>query len=270
MIDLHSHILPAIDDGAGDQATSLEMARMAVEDGITHMACTPHIVPGLWNNNTTSITNAVRSLRMVLSAEKIELALLTGADIRVMPDLPAALKAGDTPTLRESRYFLFEPTHQVVPPRIEDLAHRLIREGFVPIVTHPERLTWLPSHYDIIERLNDIGCLIQITAGSVTGAFGKAAKFYAEQMLDEGRVDILATDAHNTTTRPPLLSAARDCVAQRLGEKEAVAMVMDRPAAILLNKPLIPQGTIRSPETTQVGVRREKGLLSRIFRGDKG
>lgn len=269
MIDLHNHILPAIDDGAGDYAMSIEMARIAVNDGITHIACTPHIVPGLWNNSATSIGKAVRSLRAVLAAERIDLALLCGADIRVAPDLPAALKAGNMPTLRESRYFLLEPTHQVVPPRIEKLALRLIRDGFVPIITHPERLTWLPSHYDIIERLNDIGCLIQITASSVTGTFGKAAKFYAEQLLDEGRVDIVATDAHNTTTRPPILSEARDCIAGRLGEEEAVAMVLDRPAAILLNKTLVPQATKSKSVTEPLVTGREKGIFSKFFRGGR-
>ncbi|RVD49050.1 capsular biosynthesis protein, partial [Mesorhizobium sp. M2D.F.Ca.ET.140.01.1.1] len=81
-----------------------------------------------------------------------------------------------------SRYFLFEPPHHVLPPRLEELALRLIKAGFVPILTHPERLTWVKANYDVVERLNRLGCLIQLTADSIVGAFGRTALYYSEKL----------------------------------------------------------------------------------------
>lgn len=164
MIDLHSHILPGLDDGSPNLAELLQMARQAVADGTTEMACTPHVTPGIYENGTADITRAVRALQQELRRAGIPLVLHVGADVHVAPDLPGRLADGTVPTLNGSRYFLFEPPHHVLPPRLEDLAARLIDCGFVPILTHPERLTWIKANYDVVERLNAAGCLIQITA----------------------------------------------------------------------------------------------------------
>ncbi|TGU27644.1 CpsB/CapC family capsule biosynthesis tyrosine phosphatase, partial [Mesorhizobium sp. M4B.F.Ca.ET.150.01.1.1] len=99
MIDLHSHILPGLDDGSPNIAESLEMARLAVADGTTHMACTPHIVPGMYENGTVNIVEAVRSLEQALRRADIRLALYVGADIHIAPDLPDQLTNGKVPTL---------------------------------------------------------------------------------------------------------------------------------------------------------------------------
>jgi protein-tyrosine phosphatase len=270
MIDLHSHILPAIDDGSADLAMSLDMARIAVEDGVQCMACTPHIVPGLWENNTQIIESRVELLRTALYEKDIDLELYVGADVRIDPDLPKTLGTDRVPTLNGTRYFLFEPTHQVLSPGIEALATRLVMAGFIPILTHPERLQWLPSHYDTVERLIAIGCLVQLTAGSVTGAFGKSAQYYSERFLDEGRVDILASDTHNTSTRSPLLSVARDAVAKRLGEEQAMQMVAFTPADILNDIALPPRGLNVSREplaAKSTPEMRNEGWFRRLTKG---
>jgi protein-tyrosine phosphatase len=265
MIDLHSHILPGIDDGATDLATSLAMARLAVADGITQVVCTPHIVPGLYENTRRSIDAAVTEFRRALILNRIPLRVMTGADVHVAPDLPSQFAAGDVPTLNGSRYFLFEPPHRVLPPRLEELAVRLLEAGLVPIVTHPERLSWIETRYDVIVNLNRRGCMIQITADSVTGEFGRTALYYAEKLLDEGRVDILATDAHGIDRRKPVLSRSRDIVAMRLGEKEAEEMVSTRPAAIVADRSLTPVADARPAKPD----RREanRGMFARLFKG---
>lgn len=249
------------------------MAQLAVGDGITCMACTPHIVPGLYENSTKAITAAVNALQHALRHERIDLELIVGADVRIAPGLPTSLRTGSIPTLNGTRYFLFEPTHNVLPPRIESLAAKLIDAGYVPILTHPERLSWIGHHYGTIERLNALGCLLQVTAGSVTGAFGKAARHFADRLLDEGRVDILASDAHNTTGRPPILSQARDVVAERLGEGEAEAMVSARPSDIVMDRPLVPQGRNATAQTAPLRKRTDKrnlsGLLNKWIRGSR-
>jgi protein-tyrosine phosphatase len=266
MIDLHSHILPGLDDGAPNVETSVEMARLAAADGITHMACTPHIVPGLYDNDSSIILGALTRLRQRLAAEGIKLELCIGADIHIAPDLDEKLASGAIPTINRTRYFLFEPPHHVLPPKIEELAARLIKAGFVPIITHPERLTWIKAHYGVIESLNNLGCFIQLTADSIAGGFGRTAQYYAHKLLDEGRVDIVASDCHGTVSRRPILSEAREALAERIGEKQATAMVMDRPAAILANMDVPAVGaTLPAGRQSSASNRKQPGLLGRLF-----
>ncbi|MER2536741.1 MAG: CpsB/CapC family capsule biosynthesis tyrosine phosphatase [Rhizobiaceae bacterium] len=268
MIDLHSHILPGLDDGSPSLATSLEMARMAVDDGITHMACTPHIVPGLYDNDCASIVDRMSLLEAALAASSIKLRLFSGADVHIAPDLPEKLRAGTVPSINGSRYFLFEPPHHILPPKIEELAARLIKAGFVPILTHPERLTWIKSHYRVIENLNALGCLIQLTADSITGNFGKTSLYYSEKLIDEGRVDIIASDCHGTKSRRPLLSRARSILESRVGSAEAERMVLKRPAAILSNSLIAPAGQSVPPSVeTAAPPSEKKSLLGRLLKG---
>ena len=235
MIDLHCHILPGIDDGAPTLEVALAMARCAVADGITVTACTPHIYPGLYENNRDGILAAIESFRQILAKENIPLRLVEGADTHLAPDLVGQIKAGKVPTLNGSRYFLFEPPHHVAPPRIEDTVFSLLAAGFVPVITHPERLTWIEEHYPVFERMVMSGAWIQLTAGSVTGRFGPRPKYWAERIMDEGLCHILATDSHPIDRRPPFLAEARDAAAKRLGAQEAEHLVVTRPQGILDN-----------------------------------
>lgn len=237
MIDLHCHILPGIDDGAPDLEVALAMARCAVADGITVTACTPHIYPGLYENNRDGILAAIAAFREVLAAENIPLRLVEGADTHLAPDLVGQIKAGKVPTLNGSRYFLFEPPHHVAPPRLNDSIFHLLTAGFIPVVTHPERLTWLGAHYKDFKQMVQNGAWMQITAGSLTGQFGRRPQYWAERMLDEGLVHILATDAHHIKRRRPELSEARALAAKRMGEEEATYLVLTRPLGILENTP---------------------------------
>lgn len=260
MIDLHCHILPGIDDGAPDLETSLAMARLAVADGIAITACTPHITPGVYDNTGPNILRAIADLQRALDEAGIGLKLTSGADIHLAPDLGEGLKSGRAPSLGGSRYFLFEPPHHVAPPRLCEAAQDLIHAGYVPVVTHPERLTWIEDHYETMKTMAAAGAWMQITAGSITGRFGKRPRYWAERMLDEGLVHILATDAHNLKARAPILSQARDAVAARLGEEEATQMVLTRPRGILANQPpaeLAPRREAVSP--------RVRGLMARLF-----
>lgn len=235
MIDLHCHILPGIDDGARNLSISLDMARASVADGVTDLACTPHILPGLYPNTGPQIRQATQQLQDALDQHGIPLRLVAGADNHITPDFVAGLRSGQLLCLAESRYVLVEPPHHVFPPRLEDLFFSLLSAGYVPILTHPERLSWIKSHYEVIARLGRMGVWMQITAGSLTGAFGKSAKYWGERMLDEGRVHILATDGHDTKRRPPNLRRGRDLTAARVGEVEAEHLVATRPRGVLDN-----------------------------------
>ena len=235
MIDLHCHLLPGIDDGASDLASSRAMARAAVADGITRVACTPHILPGVYPNTGPAIRQAVRSLQQDFHDSDIPLDLVPGADNHIAPDFVAALRSGRLLALADTRYVLVEPPHHTAPPRLEELFFAVLAAGYVPILTHPERLHWVKSRYDLIQRLFAAGVWMQITAGSLAGAFGRNAQYWAERMLDEGLVHILASDGHDTERRPPILSRGRQLAAARIGETEAEHLVVTRPTGVLCN-----------------------------------
>jgi protein-tyrosine phosphatase len=235
MIDLHSHILPGVDDGSPDLETSLTMARMAVMDGIKVMACTPHFMPGLYDNDAADIRRRVAALNQILVAKDINLSLVVGADAHIRPDFIDGLRNNKILRLHDSRYVLFEPSHSTMPPRIGDLLFNILMAGFVPILTHPERFSWIEQHYGMIERMVNDGVWMQATAGSLTGKFGQRAQYWAQRMLAEGRVHILATDAHNLRSRSPLLSDAFAVAAREVGLDEARNLVISRPRSVLLN-----------------------------------
>ena len=260
MIDLHCHMLPSIDDGAADLEVALEMARLAVADGITVTACTPHIMPGVYGNTGPQIRAAIGDFSLALDKAGIKLRLVPGADVHLATDLVAGLRNGQVLTLNDSRYFLFEPPHHVMPPRLEHAVFDIMTAGYQPVLTHPERLTWIEDHYDVMERLAHAGVWMQITCGSVTGRFGRRPQYWADRMIEEGLVHILATDAHNLRNRSPSMAKSRDMVAERLGEEEALNMVLVRPQGILDN---VDPDTLPPPvRGTPAAPERKPGLWS--------
>jgi protein-tyrosine phosphatase len=267
VIDLHCHILPGIDDGAADLSVSLAMAKASVEQGVTVIACTPHILPGLYHNSGPAIREATQQLQAILDQKGIPLRLATGADVHMAPDFIAGLRSGRLLSIADSRYVLVEPPHHSVPPQLEDFFFNLVVAGYVPILTHPERLSWVPSRYETIKKLVQAGVWMQITAGSFAGAFGRNALYWAQRMLDEGCVHLIATDAHDAERRPPNLAAGCEFVAKRVGFEEAQRLVLTRPMGILKDQTPSslpgPLGvadveTVSSPEATDQSRRRGK------------
>ena len=246
MIDLHCHMLPAIDDGARDLDTALEMARISLDDGIDLTACTPHIYPGIYHNDAVKIRHAVDVFRRQLDEAEIALQITDGADIQVVPELTERLEAGVFPTLNASRYFLLEPPHHSLPPRFTEAIFQVLACGLVPVITHPERLTWLVTeHYHLFVEAVKQGAWLQVTAGSLTGRFGNRARYWGQRMLEDGLVHILATDAHSIGQRPPLLHEGVDAAAKWVGAEEAERLVNERPRGIIDNAepsdlPLVP------------------------------
>ena len=262
MIDLHCHILPGIDDGPASLDVSLAMARCAAQDGITFIACTPHIYPGLYENDRRGIEAAVQAFRVELAEAGIQLQLGAGADTHLAPDLLDSLRAGRVPTLCGSRYLLLEPPHHVAPPRFDESMFGLMAAGYVPIITHPERLSWIETHYSVFTDLVHRGAWMQLTAGSLTGRFGRRPRYWAERMLDEGLVHIVATDAHHIEKRPPLLAEGRDAAAVRVGEAEATHLVLTRPQGVLEDTA---PGQLPAPPPRLVPERAKAGLWQRLF-----
>ena len=141
MIDLHCHILAGLDDGAASLDESIEMALIAAEEGVSVIACTPHITPGVYDNDGETIRRRVAEFQTVLDDAGIPLSLVVGADAHIAPDFIAGLRRGSIPALNDTRYVLVEPPHHGMPPMIEVFFTSLLAAGYVPVLTHPERLS---------------------------------------------------------------------------------------------------------------------------------
>lgn len=239
MIDLHCHILPGMDDGAENLDESLAMARMAVADGITTVVASSHMTPGVYNNSPDEIVAAAEAFGRKLREANIPLTILPGADVRITPEMIESdrgyLCIGLT-----TPYVLIEFPHDLLPPGSEGLAARLRNKGLVPIVTHPERNAAIQAKPERLRPYLDLGCLVQVTAMSLTGEFGPKARETVEALLLSGWVHAIATDAHNTNRRPPILSRAAQRAAALVGEAEARRLVIETPASVVMGEPVSP------------------------------
>lgn len=234
MIDIHCHILPGIDDGPVDIETSMRMARMADADGITHIVASPHHSYGE-RPSVTEIKDALQSFSGKMKEQGIGITVLQGADIRLTFELFSGLGNRDILTINNSRYFLLE-LPDLMPPNVETFIFRARAGGYIPVITHPERNYSLLMSTEKLLSLRDSGALFQVTAMSITGEFGEQIQRYARMMLRKGYVDFVATDAHNTEYRVPVLSGAYREVSGLLGDAQARSIFFTNPEAVIKDR----------------------------------
>ena len=262
MIDLHCHVLPGIDDGSGSLETSLEFCRIAVEDGVRTVVCTPHMREGFYRNPAETIRRSLEDLRREVEAAGIPLELRPGCEAHIAPELPESVAAGELMTYNDGgRYLLLELPYRQYPVRVEDLVFSLKLAGITPVLAHPERIRFFQDDLGRVETLVRMGCLGQLTSSSLTGTFGSRVRALSEEMIHRGLVHVLGSDAHDTEYRPPRLAEARRRWAELAGEEAAERATESWPRAILEGEILEP------PEPTGKGrPRGKKGLLSRLLR----
>ncbi|MBI5633890.1 MAG: hypothetical protein HZA15_10465 [Nitrospirae bacterium] len=234
MIDIHCHILPAIDDGSPDMETTMRMLDIAVRDGIGHIVATPHFRYGL-EPSPQDILEALRIVQDEAVRQGSPVRLYGGADIRLTYELLEALGKADLPTINKSRYFLLE-LPDLIPPHLDEFIFEAKIKGYIPIITHPERNYSLLSAFEKADTLRESGALFQLTAMSITGDFGRHIRKFSLHLLKKGYVDFVASDAHGTDRRIPLLSRAYREVADVLSVHEAQKMFTDNPGAVLENR----------------------------------
>lgn len=235
MIDLHSHLLPGIDDGAQNLDESLALARFAVEQGIRRSVLTPHIHAGRWENDRESIADAHLRLEQALINEGLPLEIGMAAEVRIGAEIMEMVLAERVPYLgrwKDQHVMLLELPHSHIPPGADQFVRWLKRQGVQAMIAHPERNKDVIRNLDAINPLIEAGCLLQVTAGSVAGQFGPMAHQRAEELLLRGWVTVLATDAHNMEYRPPDMLAGYRVACELVGEAEADALVKERPALI--------------------------------------
>lgn len=237
MIDVHCHILPDLDDGPVQIAESLAMCHQAISDDITDIIATPHVFDGVYKCDVDRRDAHIRRLNMALQQCGFKLTIHPGAEVRLAPELRDDRLDLRHVCLNRSRYMLVE-LPSVFPAKLDDELFSLQLRGIVPILAHPERYHYLQHDTRILQRLASKGVLFQITAQSLLGNFGDDCQRCAERLIHNRMAHIVASDAHSTTIRPPLLSKAREHVARIAGAHEARAMFVDRPLAVLNNQPL--------------------------------
>ena len=236
MIDLHSHLLPGVDDGAATLAEAVELARHAVQDGIRIAVLTPHIHPGRYDNTRASLAGQVEALQAELQKQQIPLKLRLGAEVRIGVESLEQILEGEVPFLGEAdgyRIMLLEFPHQMIPVGSQQFVEKLLQLKIRPLIAHPERNKSVMAQPERIRSFVEAGCWLQLTAGSIAGRFGEPARLTAITLLEEAWVHVIATDAHNIEHRPPALSEGRSAAAVIVGEALAMKMVRERPAHIL-------------------------------------
>jgi len=231
MIDIHHHLLPGLDDGSDSMETSVEMARLAVAEDITHVVCTPHA--NSYHDFDKSV-NAAKAdeLRARLEEAKIPLTLGLGCDFHMSFDNVKLAKEDPARfSINGLGYLLVEVPDYGLPPGLAETFYQLQLAGLTPILTHPERNPTLQNEpARLIEWLR-AGVLLQVTADALTGHKGRRAEQMAHDMLERRWIHFLATDAHNTTTRPPRMREARDLVASKFGASYAHSLCVTNPMA---------------------------------------
>ena len=264
MIDLHNHILPGLDDGAEVLEESIEMCRISFRDGIRTIVATPHILPGIYENNRPTILAKVHELNEAIKKFGVrssgfgvknldtitqlpndsitELEILPGADIHFSFDLLQRYENGEMVAVNDlGRYLMVEFEFQGIPYKAEEALFQLLTKGIVPIISHPERnfeIGHNPKRYYEMIRM---GCLGQVTAMSLTGEFGPEIRQIAEKLVKKRLIHIIASDAHSAGRRPPILSSGVKAAEKIVGKKEAQKMVTEYPQAILEGrKPDVP------------------------------
>jgi protein-tyrosine phosphatase len=259
VIDIHSHIMPEIDDGARGLEEALEMACIAAEDGIEYIVSTPHMFNGLSGNpEPAEILKRVNSLNEAIGGK---VKILPGNEVHVSHDIAAQARTNRVMKINQHDYMLVEFPQLTVPVGADELFYQLQLAGVRPILVHPERNGEIQRQPWLVANFIERGVFIQVTGMSVTGEFGPAAKICANRLLRHDCVHFLATDAHRTKSRPPILSKGRDAAAGIIGEKRAEALVESNPRAVINGEAL------QVPAPIPFGSRSQKkrSLFSRFF-----
>ncbi len=233
LVDIHCHLLPGADDGASGWEETLAMAQLAVDDGISTVVATPHQMECFPQNQGPAILDGVDRVREFLRQRGVPLTVVPGGEVRIESDLVRHLRSGKLMTVaNRGRHVLLELPHDVYFP-FDRLIHELATVGIVGILAHPERNPGIAGQRQVLPALVKAGCLIQVTAGSLIGAFGPHVQKFARSLVTGQLAHFIGTDGHGARSRRPLLRRAFDCVSTLAGWETAVDLCCRNPAAVV-------------------------------------
>jgi protein-tyrosine phosphatase len=238
MIDIHHHLLFALDDGPGDIEISVGMAEMSIENGVTHIVCTPH------SSEQFAFNAVLNWQRLEAIRERVgdRLTLGLGCDFHLMYDnIEDAIAHPRKYSINGKNYLVVEFPNQSISHNMPEIFFRLGLAGLTSIITHPERNPVLARNPERLAEWIRAGCYVQITAASLTGRFGKTAQQLSHRLMSMNWVHFLATDAHDLVSRPPKLREAYDLVAQKYGQETAERLCVENPRAAFYGETMPPQ-----------------------------
>lgn len=260
MIDIHTHILPAVDDGAVNVEESLAMVRMGWEEGIHTICATPHLLEAPSQRRIDFFVSTFRGFKERVLADGPPVNLVLGSEVYFQPELEKTLAFPLLTLNGTGKYLLIEFPMGGFPPGVEKTIFNLVMSGVVPIVAHPERSLSVLRDETALEPIVRMGALVQVNAGSLEGQFGKQVKKTTISLLKKGLVHLIGSDAHNAVDRPVSLEAAVQGAAQVIGQEKARLLVTANPEKILAGEAL-PTDYL-SPSAAQEG-----GFLRKVWQG---
>ncbi|OUR61413.1 tyrosine protein phosphatase [Colwellia sp. 39_35_sub15_T18] len=229
LIDIHSHILPGVDDGARSNTEALDMLRMAIDGGVTTQVLTPHIHTGRFNNNKKDLEQRFIQFRDAADKANIQVNLQLGAEVRIGPEIMALVNSDQIPWLGEyqgRKTFLLEFPRNDIPFGSDNLVKWLLAKNCLPIIVHPERNRTFLTQRHKLQTFIDLGCPLQVTASSLTGKFGKDVQKMSEELLEANQVSAIASDCHNLKGRMPDLHLGI-AAAKNIISKKSIEFTMD-------------------------------------------
>ena len=234
MIDIHTHILPSIDDGPETIEESVELCKIAANDGIKKIVATPHSKDGVYESKSDKILETVDALSLKLKENQIDIEILPGSEVHIHEGLVGNIESGEVLTINNGgKFILFELPFVFIPPGTDKFVFNLKANGIVPIIAHAERIAAFQKKPELVSQLVKIGALVQVNTQGLTGRAGPGDKKCVELLLKNRWVHFIASDVHSLTGRPPILSKAVDCAARIVGEEEARALVCHNPEQII-------------------------------------
>ncbi len=234
MIDIHTHLLPSIDDGPETIEESIELCKIAANDGIKKIVATPHSKDGVYVAKSDKILEAVDALNLKLKENQIDIEILPGSEVHIHAGLVESVRSGEVLTINNGgKFILFELPFVFIPPGTDKFVFNLKANGIVPIIAHAERIAAFQQKPELVGQLVKIGALVQVNAPGLTGRAGPGDKKCVELLLKNRWVHFIASDVHSLTGRPPVLSKAVECAARIVGEEEARALVCHNPEQII-------------------------------------
>jgi protein-tyrosine phosphatase len=239
MIDIHTHILPGLDDGAKTLNESIQMVQQASDVGVSAICATPHILDGVSSSLEEEINRAFTLLRSQLVKRKMTTRLVFGSEIYIRPDIESLRNFSFFSLNQTNKYVLVELPRGGLPSGVNQLIHNLQSEGLTCIIAHPERCLMRKDPLSEINNMVNQGALIQINAGSILGHFGKEARKTAESLLEYNLVHFMASDAHNTSSASiTVLFQALEKLCQLVGKIKTEELVIYNPSKVLEGKSL--------------------------------
>lgn len=251
MIDLHSHILFCLDDGAKDAKETMEMLRIAVKDGISKMVATPHYIYGSNNYDATKLNESLHNVQALIKEEGLNIQLYPGNELYLDYNLSVNLSEGNCLSLAGTDYVLVELPMNTIPNYTENVIYSLLENGYDVILAHPERYIPIQNEPEMLYKFLEMGCLVQINALSVTGAMGKKVQDIAKRFIEKNWVHFVATDCHSKGVRAPKLSPAFELVAGWADKKTAEELFIINPGKVLNNEDIQPAEAAQPPVRTR-------------------